>query len=141
MCRISIVDNFVDLALLFNRFLIRETDRVYFRNKSVHSFFCYYLIESHGIIPYTAFVPLLLPFRETLERIFTKYGPVTGVVVNEKKGGSALVEFADTASARMAAKIETGFMDNPFKVKPLFEDGLPQSTNSASHLNKSKQFI
>jgi hypothetical protein len=81
-----------------------------------------------------------LPFREALERIFTKYGPVTGVVVNEKKGGSALVEFADTASARMAANIETGFMDNPFKVKPLFEDGLPQSTNSTSYLNKSKQF-
>ncbi len=85
-------------------------------------------------------IPLLLPFREALERIFTKYGPVTGVVVNEKKGGSALVEFADTASARMAANIETGFMDNPFKVKPLFEDGLPQSANSASHLNKSKHF-
>jgi hypothetical protein len=102
------------------------------------SYFYSHSIESHWI--YTAFIPLRLFFREALERIFTKYGPVTGVVVNERKGGSALVEFADTASARMAANIETGFMDNPFKVKPLFEDGLPQSTNSASHLNKSKQF-
>jgi hypothetical protein len=100
------------------------------------SCFCSHSIEYHGIIRH--FIPLLLCFREALERIFTKYGPVTGVVVNDKKGGSALVEFADTASARMAANIETGFIDNPFKVKPLFEDGLHQSTNSASHLNKSK---
>ncbi len=47
---------------------------------------------------------------------------MSGVVVNEKKGGSALVEFEDKASARMAANIETGFLECPFKVKPLFDD-------------------
>lgn len=75
-----------------------------------------------------------------MEKIFTKYGTVTGVVVNEKKGGSALVEFEDLASARMAANIETGFMDNPFKVKPLFEDSLPgvASSNAPSSQNKGE---
>jgi hypothetical protein len=57
-----------------------------------------------------------------LETIFNKYGNVSGVVVNDKKGGSALVEFEDVASARMAANIETGFLECPLKVKPLFED-------------------
>jgi len=60
--------------------------------------------------------------RDSLEKIFNKYGTVTGVVVNQKKGGSALIEFEDRASAKMAAKIETGFFNCPLKVKTLFED-------------------
>lgn len=57
--------------------------------------------------------------RESLEKIFSKYGEVTAVVVNAKKGGSALVEFEDNVGANMAAKIETGFFGNPLKVKSL----------------------
>lgn len=57
--------------------------------------------------------------RESLEKIFSKYGVVTAVVVNAKKGGSALVEFEDSVGANMAAKIETGFFGNPLKVKSL----------------------
>jgi DnaJ family protein C protein 17 len=43
--------------------------------------------------------------RESLEKIFTKYGQVTAVVVNEKKGGSALIEFESASDAKMAANI------------------------------------
>ena len=57
-----------------------------------------------------------------MERIFNKYGKVTAVVVNEKKGGSALIEFEDSMGANMAAKIETGFFGNPLKVKSLGEE-------------------
>jgi len=55
--------------------------------------------------------------RESLEKIFTKYGQVTAVVVNEKKGGSALIEFESASDAKMAANIETGFMESSLKVK------------------------
>ena len=40
--------------------------------------------------------------RDSLERIFLKYGTVTGVVISEKNGGSALVEFQDIAATKMA---------------------------------------
>ena len=60
--------------------------------------------------------------RDSLERIFLKYGTVTGIVISEKKGGSALVEFEDIAAARMAVNIETGFPENKLKVKPLWEE-------------------
>lgn len=60
--------------------------------------------------------------KESLEKIFTKYGQVTAVVVNEKKGGSALVEFESAGDAKMAANIETGFMDSPLKVKLVGEE-------------------
>jgi len=60
--------------------------------------------------------------RDILERIFLKYGTVTGIVISEKKDGSALVEFEDIAAARMAVNIETGFPENKLKVKPLWEE-------------------
>lgn len=69
--------------------------------------------------------------KETLETIFTKYGTVTAVVVNIKKR-SALVEFEDISAAKMAANIETGYTDNPLKVKPLFEEN---SSNGAEAKN------
>ena len=50
--------------------------------------------------------------RDSLERIFLKYGTVTGFVISEKKDGSALVEFEDIAAARMAVNIETAFPEN-----------------------------
>lgn len=59
---------------------------------------------------------------DSLERIFLKYGTVTAIVINEKKGGSALVEFENIAAARMAVNIETGFLENKLKVKPLWEE-------------------
>ena len=59
--------------------------------------------------------------REQLEKIFSKYGPVTGVVMSEKKGGSALVEFEGMTAARMAVNIETGLPDNILKIKGLWE--------------------
>jgi len=72
---------------------------------------------------------------ESLEKIFTKYGTVTAVVVKEKKGGgggSALIEFDDVSSAKMAAKIETGFFNNPLKVKGLFEDAEQQRSSKTT---------
>jgi len=63
--------------------------------------------------------------RDSLERIFLKYGTVTAIVINEKKGGSALVEFESLAAAKMAVNIETGFLDNKLKVKPLWEEKVP----------------
>jgi len=60
--------------------------------------------------------------RDTLQRIFLKYGTVTAVVINQKKGGSALVEFDTIAAARMAVNIETGFQENRLVVKPLWEE-------------------
>ena len=74
------------------------------------------------------------PYDETnLESIFSKYGDVTAVVVNTKKGGSALVEFARLSDARMAANIETGFPQNKLGVKPLWEEELaaPQPQGGA----------
>ena len=60
--------------------------------------------------------------KDNLISIFSKYGEVTAVVVNAKKGGSALIEFANMAEAQMAAKIETGFPGNKLTVKPLWEE-------------------
>ena len=60
--------------------------------------------------------------RAGLETIFSKYGDVTAVVVNAKKGGSALVEFASLREAKMAAAIEQGLPANKLSVKPLWEE-------------------
>ena len=59
---------------------------------------------------------------EQLQRIFSKYGNITGVVLSDKKGGSALVEFEDLNAAKMAVTIETGFSENKLRVKPLWEE-------------------
>ena len=63
--------------------------------------------------------------KDNLVSIFSKYGEVAAVVVNAKKGGSALIEFANMAEAQMAAKIETGFPGNKLTVKPLWEEERP----------------
>ena len=60
--------------------------------------------------------------REQLLRIFSKYGNITGVVLSDKKGGSALVEFEDLNAAKMAVTIETGFSENKLRIKPLWEE-------------------
>ena len=73
--------------------------------------------------------------KDSLTSIFSKYGEVTAVVVNAKKGGSALVEFANMAEAQMAAKIETGFPGNKLTVKPLWEEegnvGVSKTSNGS----------
>merc|ERR1719295_1538863 len=73
--------------------------------------------------------------KDNLVSIFSKYGEVTAVVVNSKKGGSALIEFANMAEAQMAAKIETGFPGNKLTVKPLWEEegmGVSKMSNGTS---------
>ena len=60
--------------------------------------------------------------REQLQQIFSKYGNITGVVLSDKKGGSALVEFEDLKAAKMAVTIETGFSENKLRIKPLWEE-------------------
>ena len=55
-----------------------------------------------------------------LENIFVKYGTVTGIVINDKKCGSALIEFASPVAARLASK-ETGFTGSKIKVKTLWK--------------------
>ena len=77
--------------------------------------------------------------KDNLVSIFSKYGEVTAVVVNSKKGGSALVEFANLTEAQMAAKIETGFPGNKLSIKPLWEEetatgnpGVAKSSNGNS---------
>jgi len=78
--------------------------------------------------------------RESLEKIFSKYGEVTAVVVNAKKGGSALVEFEDNVGANMAAKIETGFFGNPLKVKSLVVEEEKQDELSKTSQNMGSDF-
>ena len=76
--------------------------------------------------------------KDNLTSIFSKYGEVSAVVVNAKKGGSALVEFANIAEAQMAAKIETGFPGNKLTVKPLWEEeGITANTGASKTSNGS----
>lgn len=75
--------------------------------------------------------------EESLHRIFTKYGEVAGIVVSSKKGGSAIVELATRSSAVMASNIETGMLENPIKVKPLWEEVEPGSNGHFSASNQA----
>ena len=50
------------------------------------------------------------------------YANITGVVLSDKKGGSALVEFEDLNAAKMAVTIETGYSENKLRIKPLWEE-------------------
>ena len=70
--------------------------------------------------------------RDLLERIFLKYGTVTAIVINYKKGGSALVEFDNMTSAKMAVNIETGMLENRLTVKPLWGENAQTSVNTDS---------
>jgi len=69
--------------------------------------------------------------RAGLETIFSKYGDVTAVVVNAKKGGSALVEFASLREAKMAAAIEQGLPANKLTVKPLWEEEVQEEAKTS----------
>jgi len=65
--------------------------------------------------------------EDNLRTIFNKYGDISAVIVSKKRLGSALVEFTSQSSAKLAAECETGFMENPIKVKLL---GSESSSNS-----------
>ena len=72
---------------------------------------------------------------DQLERIFSKYGQVTAVVSNEKKGGSALVEFDSLAAAKMAVNIETGFQENKLRIKGLWEEETQHQTQESNSMS------
>ena len=55
--------------------------------------------------------------KESLMKIFTKYGEIENVVV---KNGSGLIEFKYLESACIAFKAEKGFEENPLTLKPFF---------------------
>ena len=55
--------------------------------------------------------------KESLTKIFTKYGEIENVVV---RNGSALIEFKCLESACIAFKAEKGFEENPLTLKPFF---------------------
>merc|ERR1719361_1084034 len=73
--------------------------------------------------------------KDNLISIFSKYGEVTAVVVNAKKGGSALIEFARMSEAQMAVKIETGFPGNKLSIKPLWEEESPVNMGTSKMSN------
>ena len=63
--------------------------------------------------------------KESLRKIFSKYGDVAEVVVMDGGGGtkgSGLVEMCTPLAADMASKIEVGFAECPLKVKLLGEE-------------------
>ena len=62
--------------------------------------------------------------RETLHKIFSKYGVIENVVI---KRSSAVIEFECLESACIAAKAEESLESSPLSLKPLF---------SAQHLTK-----
>ena len=70
--------------------------------------------------------------KDQLERMFSKYGTVTGVVLSEKKGGSAILEFESLAPAQMAVSIETGLPENKLRVKGLWESSEPVQNNQSN---------
>jgi len=84
--------------------------------------------------------------RDQLETIFSKYGNITAVVLSDKKGGSALLEFEDINAAKMALNIETGFSENKLKIKALWAeepstdsnvgDSNPVSAGDSSGVNR-----
>jgi len=64
-----------------------------------------------------------------LDKLFSKYGIVTAIVISKKKGGSALIEFSDPQAASKAALEEKGSSDCPLTVKLLGTNlGTPQAS-------------
>ena len=55
-----------------------------------------------------------------LREVFFKYGSLTNIVLDKRKP-TALVEFKDIESARMAFNIEKGLEENPLTLKALFD--------------------
>ena len=55
-----------------------------------------------------------------LREVFFKYGALANIVMDKRKP-TALVEFKDIESARMAFNIEKGLEENPLTLKALFD--------------------
>lgn len=71
--------------------------------------------------------------QEKLRQIFAKYGDVGEVIVLGKPGKmSGLVEMMSRGAAELAAQIETGFMNQPLKIKLIAENGTSNSGQSRS---------
>ncbi|XP_054270694.1 dnaJ homolog subfamily C member 17-like [Macrosteles quadrilineatus] len=68
--------------------------------------------------------------HDNLQKIFSKYGEISALVVSNKKKGSALLEFASTDAAVKAQQLEKGFMSDPLTVSWLGTP--PPSTNTTS---------
>jgi len=66
--------------------------------------------------------------KESLESIFNKYGNIANVVIKKCSG---LIEFESLEAAKIALNVETGFLENPLTIKPLFKD-----TNSKNIFTK-----
>ncbi|XP_065338670.1 dnaJ homolog subfamily C member 17 [Cloeon dipterum] len=56
--------------------------------------------------------------QETLTELFSKFGPLSAIVVS-KKGGSALLEYSDIHIARLSAQHAAGMPGNPLEVNPI----------------------
>ncbi|KAL1450818.1 hypothetical protein WDU94_003137 [Cyamophila willieti] len=54
--------------------------------------------------------------RDSLRKIFSKYGPINILVISPKKPGSALLEFENAQSARRARLYELGLPGNPLQL-------------------------
>uniref|UniRef100_A0A8D8STU0 DnaJ homolog subfamily C member 17 n=1 Tax=Cacopsylla melanoneura TaxID=428564 RepID=A0A8D8STU0_9HEMI len=54
--------------------------------------------------------------QEILTKIFSKYGPISILVISPKKPGSALLEFENAQSARRARLYELGLPGNPLQL-------------------------
>eukprot|EP00096_Caligus_rogercresseyi_P015325 TRINITY_DN7774_c0_g1_i1.p1 TRINITY_DN7774_c0_g1~~TRINITY_DN7774_c0_g1_i1.p1 ORF type:complete len:285 (-),score=82.21 TRINITY_DN7774_c0_g1_i1:89-943(-) len=74
--------------------------------------------------------------KESLEKMFHKYGDVQNIVLI---GKSALIEMKDSHAVSLASQIETGYSDNPLKIKKLSEKAKepPMPQGSSIPLNEN----
>ncbi|KAL1450923.1 hypothetical protein WDU94_003234, partial [Cyamophila willieti] len=54
--------------------------------------------------------------RDSLRKIFSKYGPINILAISPKRPGSALLEFENAQSARRARLYELGLPGNPLQL-------------------------
>lgn len=57
---------------------------------------------------------------DTLYRILYKHGDIAALVISNTRKGRAMVEYKNKESAETAAKIESGFIDNPLILEGLW---------------------
>lgn len=55
--------------------------------------------------------------HDILHRFLNKYGDIQGIVLSQKKKGSAIVEFKTRRAAEMAVDLEKGLPDNPLELR------------------------
>uniref|UniRef100_A0A023F797 Putative molecular chaperone dnaj superfamily n=1 Tax=Triatoma infestans TaxID=30076 RepID=A0A023F797_TRIIF len=76
--------------------------------------------------------------NEKLLQLFSKYGSITVLIVSQKKGGSALLEFERVESALQAYQLEKGCSENPLKLSWLNgESPIPKSCEGVTHLKNN----